>query len=120
MASRATIGAQAAIAGALLSCLVGCGSFPWRKVPLDASSGLYDRAVLTYRLDAGKLGQPLDVVRVEGQRVSYEQVASSPLPDESIGTLSIEYPHPAGRSGYALVGNMCSQTKPQTTRHEKA
>ncbi len=70
---------------------------------LDASSGLYDAAALTYRLDAGKLGQPLDVVRVDGPRVSYEQVASSPLPDESIGTLSVVYPHPSGKSGVALA-----------------
>jgi hypothetical protein len=72
-------------------------------VRLDASSGLYDQAALTYRLDAGKLGQPLDVVRVDGARVSYEQVASSPLPDESIGTLSVVYPHPAGNSGVAMA-----------------
>jgi hypothetical protein len=82
---------------------LGCASVPWAKVPLDARSGLYEDATLTYRLDAGKLGQPLDVVRVEGQRVVYEQVASSPLADESIGTLKIIYPHPAGRGGYALA-----------------
>lgn len=83
----------------------GCSSLPqpWRKVPLDASTGFYETASLSYRLDAGKLQQPLDVVRVEGQRVAYEQVASSPLPDQSIGTLSIVYPHPAGRQGFAQV-----------------
>lgn len=72
-------------------------------MPLDVASGLYNDAALTYRLDAGKLGQPLDVVRVEGQRISYEQVASSPLPDESTGTLSIEYPHPSGNADIALA-----------------
>jgi hypothetical protein len=86
-----------------LALTAGCASVPWAKVPLDARSGLYEDATLTYRLDAGKLGQPLDVVRVEGQRVVYEQVASSPLPNESIGTLKILFPHPTGRAGYALA-----------------
>ena len=95
--------ARAALVGLLLACLAGCTSFPWQKVPLDVASGFYADATLTYRLDAGKLGQPLDVVRIEGQRVSYEQVASSPLPDESIGTLSITLPHPSGRPGLALA-----------------
>ncbi|MGD9721554.1 MAG: hypothetical protein AB7O59_06300 [Pirellulales bacterium] len=88
---------------ACLLALSGCTSFPWRKVPLDAASGLYADAALTYRVDAGKLGQPLDVVRIEGQRITCEQVASSPVPDESIGTLTIQYPHPAGREGTALA-----------------
>ncbi len=87
--------------------VTGCASalpaFPWRKMPLDVASGLYVDAALTYRLDAGKLGQPLDVVRVEGQRISYEQVASSPLADESTGTLSVVYPHPSGNTGVALA-----------------
>ncbi len=92
---------------ALLALLAGCtGSLPtmpWQKMPLDVASGLYDDAALTYRLDAGKLGQPLDVVRVEGQRVSYEQVASSPLAEESIGTLSVAYPHPLKGADAALA-----------------
>ncbi len=85
----------------LAACLLaGCSWIP-RKVPLDAAAGLYDSASLSYRIDAGKLQQPLDVVRVEGPNVIYEQVASSPLADESIGTLTLVYPHPGGRSGYA-------------------
>ncbi|MBI3837815.1 MAG: hypothetical protein HY288_07765 [Planctomycetia bacterium] len=108
-AARST--GQVALVGVLGICLldvclfVGCSSvsLPWHKVPLDAATGFYQAASLTYRLDAGKLEQPLDVARIDGQRVSYEQVASSPLSDQSIGTLSITYPHPAGRAGYALV-----------------
>lgn len=91
----------------MLALLAGCtGSLPtmpWQKMPLDVASGLYDDAALTYRLDAGKLGQPLDVVRVEGQRITYDQVASSPLADESIGTLSITYPHPVKGADAALA-----------------
>ena len=84
----------------------GCASLPelpWAPVARDASAGFYDTVRLEYRLDAGKLGQPLDVVRVDGRTVRYEQVASSPLPDQSIGTLVIQYPHPAGKSGLARV-----------------
>jgi len=93
----------------LLACAVacslasGCANLPWRKVSLEANSGFYSDAALTYRLDAGRLALPLDVVRVEGQRLSYEQVASSPLPEQSIGTLTLEYPHPKGKAGWALV-----------------
>jgi len=93
----------------LLACAVacsvssGCSNLPWRKVSLEANSGFYSDAALTYRLDAGRLALPLDVVRVEGQRLSYEQVASSPLPEQSIGTLTLEYPHPTGKAGWALA-----------------
>ena len=91
-----------ALAGVLGACLLaGCSSFPGHRVPRDASAGFYQSASLIYRLDAGKLQQPLDVACVEGQNVSYEQVASSPLPNQSVGTLSLVYPHPAGRVGYA-------------------
>jgi hypothetical protein len=86
-------------------CL-SCSSLPelpWAPVARDASAGFYETARLEYRLDAGKLGQPLDVVRVDGRRVAYEQVASSPLPKQSLGTLVIEYPHPAGRADLARV-----------------
>jgi hypothetical protein len=93
-----------ALGGVLGVCLLaGCSSLKWNKVPRDASAGFYQSASLTYRLDAGKLQQPLDVARVDGQNVSYEQVASSPLPDQSVGTLSLIYPHPSGRMGYAQV-----------------
>ncbi len=117
---------QVALASALGKCLLcvwlfaGCSSvpLPWQKVPLDAATGFYSAASLTYRLDAGKLQQPLDVTRIDGQAVNYEQVASSPLPDQSIGTLSITYPHPAGRAGYALVtfALASNPTKPKESK----
>jgi hypothetical protein len=97
------MGARFAMTLVLAAALAGCTSAPWRKVPLDATSGLYKDATLTYRLDAGQLGQPLDVVRVEAQRVTCEQVATSPVSGETIGTLRVIYPHPSGRAGSALV-----------------
>jgi hypothetical protein len=97
---------RALLVGLLATCLTsGCGSLPvampWEKVPLDASAGFYDSASIVYRLDAGKMEQPLDVARVEGQKIAFEQVASSPLAEQSIGTLSITYPHPGGKPGLA-------------------
>ena len=97
---------RAALCGLLLAWLAeGCGSLsvavPWKKMPLDASAGFYESASIVYRLDAGKLEQPLDVARVEGQKILYEQVASSPLAEQSMGTLTITYPHPGGRPGMA-------------------
>ncbi|MEX0979360.1 MAG: hypothetical protein WDZ48_10930 [Pirellulales bacterium] len=84
----------------------------------DASAGFYDTARLEYRLDAGKLGQPLDVIRVDGRTVRYEQVASSPLADQSIGTLAIQYPHPAGKSGLARVTYSLDSGRPGTSQGE--
>jgi len=86
--------------------LAGCASvpeLPWSPTPRDAKAGFYDSARLEYRIDAGKLGQPLEVLRVDGRRVGFESIASSPLADQSIGTLVIEQPHPAGRAGLARV-----------------
>lgn len=84
-----------------MACLSGCASWPQAKPPLDASAGLFDSATLVYRLDASRLGVPLAVARVEGQRVAYEELASGPRPGESTGTLQLTYPHPSGRANLA-------------------
>lgn len=81
---------------------VGCANRS-QQMPLDASAGLYDRATLEYRLDAGRLNSPLAVARIEGQLVSYDQLASPPVADHCIGTLKIQYPHPEGRLSAARV-----------------
>jgi len=94
----------------------GCAGvrLPWQKMPLDSSAGFYEQASIEYRVDAGKLQQPLDVARFDGQRVSFEQVASSPLADQSLGTLKIECPHPRGRVDFAQVTFTIDSTKPQS------
>lgn len=89
-------------AALVMSC-ASVPELPWAGVPRDASAGFYDTARIEYRLDAGKLGQPLDVVRVDGRQVAFEQIASSPLPDRSLGTLVIQHPHPAGKSDFVRV-----------------
>ena len=85
-----------------VSIATGCALGDHRpKVEMDSAAGLYDSASLEYKLDAGQLNLPLAVTRVEGQLVSYDQVPSSPSRDTSVGTLKVQYPHPAGRKGYA-------------------
>jgi len=106
---------------ALGFCLLsGCSSVsipvPWRKVPLDASTGFYQSASLTYHLDAGKLQQPLHVARIAEQKVSYEQLASSPLPEQSVGTLTLTYPHPGGRTGFAQAKFSLDSARPESKK----
>jgi hypothetical protein len=88
---------------ALLSSCASLPELPWAPVTRDVTAGFYDQAKLEYRLDAGKLGQPLEVLRIDGRQVNYEQIASSPVAGRSLGKLTIEKPHPAGREGYARV-----------------
>ena len=59
---------------------------------------------LSYRIDAGEMGAPLAVSCVQAQQVAYQEVEASPISERSIGVLDIQYPHPAGRPGKALVG----------------
>ncbi len=105
---------QAALLLLLASSCASMPELPWAPVAKDASAGFYDTARLEYRLDAGKLGQPLDVLRVDGRQVNYEQIASSPLPDRSVGTLVIQQPHPAGREGFARVTFSIDSAEPST------
>lgn len=88
---------------ALLAAASGCESLNPRTVQIDAASGRFQSAQLTYELDAGRLGQGALPPRVEGQQVSYQAPPGSPLPDGARTRLSIQYPHPRGRAGYALA-----------------
>jgi hypothetical protein len=87
----------------LFSSCASLPELPWAPVTRDVSAGFYNEAKLEYRLDAGKLGQPLEVLSVDGRQVKYEPIASSPVAGRSLGKLTIEKPHPAGREGYARV-----------------
>ncbi|HXT57044.1 MAG TPA: hypothetical protein VN699_00345 [Pirellulales bacterium] len=81
----------------------GCQSLNPRSVQIDAASGRFQSAQLTYQVDTGRLSQPIQTARIEGQQVSYQQLPSSPLPDRSKARLSVQYPHPNGRAGFALA-----------------
>jgi hypothetical protein len=81
--------------------LAGCTTPSRTAVRLDGLAGIYDTAVVTYRLDASRMGEPMAVSRIQGQLVSYEQRASATTAGAAQGTLMIEYPHPAGVPGFA-------------------
>jgi len=87
----------------VICALAGCSAHSRSAVPIDATAGLYDRAQLTYRIDAGRLNVPVAVARIEGQLVSYDSLPSLAATDHSLGTVSLYYPHPAGRAGVALA-----------------
>jgi hypothetical protein len=72
-------------------------------VPYDSAASMYEKAQVTYEMDASKLQVPISVARVEGQLVSYQQVPSAIQNGATLGRLEIEYPHPRGREGFALA-----------------
>lgn len=72
-------------------------------VPMDSAASLFEKAQITYKVDAGRQQAPVSVARIEGQLVSYQQMPSGPLAGDTQGTLEIEYPHPRQRDGYALA-----------------
>ena len=86
----------------LVGCISGCARFPlflgpdWRR-----STPASETAEIEYRLDASQLHTPVAVARVEGQQVCYEEVASSLLPDRTVGTLKIVYPCADAPIGFA-------------------
>jgi hypothetical protein len=86
----------------LVGCISGCARFPfflgpdWRR-PTPSS----ETAEIEYRLDASQLHAPVAVARVEGQQVCYDEVASSLLPDRTVGTLKIVYPSADAPAGFA-------------------
>ena len=81
----------------------GCANLMPPHVARDAKAGFYETAGIEYRIDAGRNGVPISLAKIEGRLVSYEAVAPQTISEQSVGTLSIEYPHPRGREGYALA-----------------
>ena len=90
-------------AAVLLAAATGCESLQPRSVQIDAASGRYQSAQLTYELDTGRLSQPVQTARIAAQQVSYQQQPSNPLPDRSHTRLSVQYPHPRNKAGFALA-----------------
>jgi hypothetical protein len=99
---------------AVLVAAAGCESIQPRTVRIDSTVGIYQTATLTYRIDAGKLSEAVKVANITGRQVSYEQKPSGPYPDRSIALLSLQYPHPLGRPGYALAEVVVEARKPPT------
>ena len=88
---------------ALVAGASGCEAMNPRTVQIDAASGRYQSALLTYELDTGRLSQPVQTARIQAQQVSYQQLPSTPLPDRSHARLSVKYPHPRGKADFALA-----------------
>lgn len=84
---------------------VGCKASGYKgpAIPYDSAAALYEQAQLTYVVDASKLQVPISVAQIEGQHVSYQQVPSAIQQGRTLGRVEIEYPHPRGKSGYALA-----------------
>jgi hypothetical protein len=89
-------------------------------VPLDSAAGMFDSAKIVYQVDAGQLCEPLAMARIEGQLVSYEQTPSAPLPNHSTGKLTVEYPHPQGKPGFALARVDVISRVPAPTQADKS
>ncbi len=86
----------------------GCASLsapalPCRNVNLAEQVGGYKSAEISYRVDAGQLSLPMSVARIEGRRVSFDEIVSRPQAGSASGRLSIQYPHPDGRPDVALA-----------------
>lgn len=100
--------------------LVGCSHVRPHSVALDSAAGMFDSAKIVYHVDAGRLCEPLAMARIEGQAVSYEQKPTSPLPNYSTGKLTVEYPHPLGKPGYALARVEITSRTPPAVETEKS
>ncbi|HVC93326.1 MAG TPA: hypothetical protein VND64_06520 [Pirellulales bacterium] len=99
----------------VLAPAAGCGSMQPHTVRIDSTVGMYQMAKLTYRIDAGKLSEPVNVANITGKQVSYEQKPSGPYADRSVARLAIEYPHPGGKPGFALAEVVVEARKPPVT-----
>lgn len=96
---------------AALAAVCGCSAFQPSTLRLDAAAGMYQKAVLDYRVDGGQLSEPLTVARIAGQQVTHQRLASTPHPDCSVARLIIRYPHPGGKNGVALA-KLIVETRP--------
>lgn len=85
---------------ALAAAIAGCSAFSSGKTRLDSSAGMFDKAEVSYRVDAARLNA---APRPEGQLVSYQPQAVAALPAGSEAEVDIVYPHPEKREGHAQV-----------------
>jgi hypothetical protein len=83
---------------------VGCSMLPvdsWKAPSTAAEEPANKRFHLSYRTESGRLNRMhagRDLVQA-----SFEQPADMTIPSFTYGTLTIDYPHPRGLRGYALV-----------------
>jgi hypothetical protein len=82
----------------------GCAALKGSKPRLDSSAGMFDRAEVSYRVEASRINrlQPR-ASGVEGQLVSYQPPLDMRLPQNAFADVQIAFPHPDKREGYAQV-----------------
>jgi hypothetical protein len=102
----------------LSAALAGCSTIQPRTLRIDSAAGMYQGVTINYRVDGGQLSEPLTVARINGQQVTQERLPSSPYPDRSIVRLSIRYPHPDGKTGYALAEMVVETHKPPSAQEQ--
>lgn len=85
---------------ALAAVMAGCSAFNRGQPRLDSSAGMFDKAEVSYRVDAARLNA---TPRPEGQLVSYQPDSAATLPAGTEAEVEIVFPHPEKREGYAQV-----------------
>ncbi|MGH7138013.1 MAG: hypothetical protein ACREHD_19865, partial [Pirellulales bacterium] len=100
----------------LSAALAGCSTIQPQSLRIDSAAGMYQGVTISYRVDGGQLSEPLTVARINGQHVTQERLPSSPYPDRSVVRLSIRYPHPDGKTGYALAEMAVETHKPPSAQ----
>ncbi|HVX10474.1 MAG TPA: hypothetical protein VHC22_04800 [Pirellulales bacterium] len=99
--------------------VVGCSVMQPRSLRIDSAAAPYRGVTLSYRVDGGQLSEPLTVARIVDGKVIQERLPSSPYPDRSVVRLSIRYPHPDGKLGYALAEMVVETRKPPNVQAQK-
>ena len=87
----------------VLVASAGCSVFQSHQLRIDAAAGMYQSAVIDYRVDGGQLSEPLTVARIAGHQVTHQRMPSAPHPDCSVAHLIVRYPHPVGKKDVALA-----------------
>ena len=103
----------------LSAALAGCSTIQPQSLRIDSAAGMYQGVTISYRVDGGQLSEPLTVARINGHQVTQERLPSSPYPDRSIVRLSIRYPHPDGKTGFALAEMVVETHKPPSPGQAK-
>lgn len=97
--------AAGACCRSLAVCLVllaGCSTFGSRQAATVGPPDSFKKLRLTYRADSEHVKAACAAPSREGKLVSYQE-AAAPLPDDTISTLEIFYPHPDRKPGLGLV-----------------
>jgi hypothetical protein len=87
----------------LAAAVAGCAAIKGGKPRLDSAGGMFDKAQVSYRVEAARINQASPSRGVEGQLVSYQSPVVGRLPAGAMADVQIEFPHPEKRDGYAQV-----------------